>query len=656
MLAGLSTRPKIIFVLRHPSRRVLSTYRYFRDNRSLIDRELTFTDFVRAVQDGGKIFGDNEFLRDTISQGQYADYLVNWRRGCGEDRIVLLLLERLSSDPAGVMRGLARRLSIDPDFYDRYEFSARNESYRIRNSSVQGVNQRLRALIPAGHLRDRLRRVYLWLNTRRRDPELSERDRTTLAELDRYYAPHNETLCRGFDLDLSPWESYRAPESGGRVGTTLVGLLAHTAGSSASRVTPWRLAYSISLRPASHEEARGPWLVSALVCLLASIVLLGLSDDAWHWFIIPVSIAGIIITRDAVEWLSGRIDLFNPIGLLGVYGSFTFFMFAPFLHVYWGFWWDHRFVPQDWRPWLGLMALMNIAGLLLYRLFRRFAAGASTQRLLGQGWKLNPRRFTVILTVGLIMSGLLQVMVYLDFGGLSGFIEAHEERIGRGWWVNPFLGKGWLFTFAESFSPLAALGFVVFARSRERWKRPAVLVAFLLLMVILELVFGGLRGNRSGTVFGLFWTIGLIHMNLRRLTRTQLGVGVLCMFVFMNVYYFYKHAGREGIQALGDPSSRERLLSRKQIEDERKFIVLHDFGRADIQALALHHVSDDNSDYRYAFGRTYLGGLASVVPRGHLAGARPATVREERDSAPLRCAITVWEPELRSRLGFRSGR
>src|SRR5438128_1961906 len=89
-----------------------------------------------------------------------------------------------------------------------------------------------------------------------------------------------------------------------------------------------------------------------------------------HWFLLPVLACGVLIGEDAVEWLRGRMDLFDPVGILGVLGYYFFFL-SPLLVV----WWNHRLMylpdqPDDYRPWLGGVAALNFLGLLVYRWFR----------------------------------------------------------------------------------------------------------------------------------------------------------------------------------------------------------------------------------------------------------------------------------------------
>ena len=64
--------------------------------------------------------------------------------------------------------------------------------------------------------------------------------------------------------------------------------------------------------------------------------------------------SGVIITLDMVDWFRGRFNVFDPVGLLGVFG-FHFFFMAPLLHVVWDWWMTDRTIRiADLRPLAGM--------------------------------------------------------------------------------------------------------------------------------------------------------------------------------------------------------------------------------------------------------------------------------------------------------------
>ena len=59
------------------------------------------------------------------------------------------------------------------------------------------------------------------------------------------------------------------------------------------------------------------------------------------------------------------------------------------------------------------------------------------------------------------------------------------------------------------------------------------------------MVFGGLRGSRSQTVWSLFWATGIIHLWIRPLSKRFIAAGVCFLVAFMYLYGFYKGLGHD---------------------------------------------------------------------------------------------------------------
>ena len=62
------------------------------------------------------------------------------------------------------------------------------------------------------------------------------------------------------------------------------------------------------------------------VCLVVLVFCLARCSSCFHWFIIPVLLCGVVISHDMVDWLRGRFDVFDPVGILGIAGFYFFFL------------------------------------------------------------------------------------------------------------------------------------------------------------------------------------------------------------------------------------------------------------------------------------------------------------------------------------------
>ncbi len=352
--------------------------------------------------------------------------------------------------------------------------------------------------------------------------------------------------------------------------------------------------------------------LSLYVSVLTLTIFLALSDQFWHWFIAPVLMSGILIGIDAVDWVRGKVDLFDPIGLSGAFGWFFFFL-APLLTIATGYWLMYVDPPAERRDWIGWMALLNLLGLVIYRGVRLIYA--QRERAITTFWEIDRRRFYVLGAVALVVTALLQSYVYLSLGGIQGFIEAATDQ--RAIRLN-LQGYGQIFMISESFPIIALMMFILYARAQKSpvYRSWLVLGVVLLIYFALKIFFGGLRGSRNNTIWGLFWAVGLIHFWIRPITRKFVLIGLVFLVIFMYVYGFYKNAGLDVMRLVDDPSARVEL--ERDTRRDMATLLLADFGRSDVQAFLLYRLLRPDSDYEYAFGRTYAAAFAVLIPRSLL--------------------------------------
>ena len=389
-----------------------------------------------------------------------------------------------------------------------------------------------------------------------------------------------------------------------------------SAGSAQARTTgaPRRTASSLFLGLA------GCALITALPVLLL--------PRFQHWFVIPVALCGALVSADAIDWLRGRFDVFDPAGVLGLFGVYFFFA-APLLHVYWERWISTAYwlalvpPPPDWRPWLGWMAWLNVIGLLVYRYVREryVRAGPLPRAAQRTVWRLAPGRFGPVLLLAVGLTALAQVLVYLAFGGFGGFISAFEREAREA-----FAGLGWVFLFSESTPVLLLFGFAAAAAQRARKVPWLTVVLVLVAFFALRLIFGGLRGSRSNTIWVLFWGVGVIHLWVRPIPKRLIVAGIAFLLAFMYLYGFYKSVGRDALRALEGEEMRSVLVE----ETGRSFeaMLLGDLGRSDVQAFILYRERERDVGMVHAHGRSYAGALALLVPRA-LWPTRPPTKQKE---------------------------
>jgi hypothetical protein len=194
-------------------------------------------------------------------------------------------------------------------------------------------------------------------------------------------------------------------------------------------------------------------------------------------------------------------------------------------------------------------------------------------------------------------------------------VESHNDT---------FAGFGWLFTISDSFPILAFIAFALYANKRKlSW--PSIIFA-LIGFTVLKLIFGGLRGSRSLTVWGLFWATGIVHVWLRPLPKKLIIASLPLLFGFMYIYGFYKVAGREALRAFDGED--ERAMLEQKTGRSTEALLLGDLARTDIQCYILYVFDQRVERFELAHGRTYLGAAALAIP-GSLWPDRPPTKIKE---------------------------
>lgn len=368
--------------------------------------------------------------------------------------------------------------------------------------------------------------------------------------------------------------------------------------------------------------------ISFLLCTSTVCGFLVACERIAHWFIIPVLLCGVLIGIDAVDWFRGRLDLLDPAGIIGLLGVHFFFL-APLLHVTWDSWMRYVNPPPDWRDWLGGMAVVNTAGLVLYQCARRRAAVWGQHTMKEAFWQLNRNRLLWAAGCALMLSGALQIWIYAQQGGIIGYIEQFSRSIGNAE-LPLFKDMGWIFMVSESFPILGMVCFAVSVGRLRTARTWLVITLVLLAFFVLQMVFGGLRGSRGNTVWALFWAFGIIHFWIRPLNRTLVFLGICFLIAFMYLYGFYKGLGKDTwtIFEAGTIPAEASIKTGRTLDG----MLLGDLGRSDVQAFLLYRLSMPDRDYQYAWGRTYLASATLLIPRALWPDRPPGKVKQGTDA------------------------
>lgn len=343
------------------------------------------------------------------------------------------------------------------------------------------------------------------------------------------------------------------------------------------------------------------WLLAGWLVPTTSAVLALADPRLRHWFLIPVTVCGVLIGIDAFEWLRRRHDMFDPQAILGLLG-FHFYYLAPILHVRLDYWARYVLPPAaEWRDALGAMAVLNVVGLCLYRMIVSFSdrEARPVSRL-----ALDETRFYRLGVVGVLAGVLAFLIVMVTLGGPDGFLDAMTRNRAA------LAGRGWLLLLGEAFPML--LFCLVAVRWRAVLRRRRGLVVLLLVgLVVVQFGVGGLRGSRSSVLWPLVLGLIVVHYLIFSISRKAFLAAAAVVVVFVYGYGLYKGAGVEVVDVARGTRSVEEVSA--QTGRDLPTVLLGDLARADVHALVLDR--ERTSDRELSYGSTYLAAPLSLVPR-----------------------------------------
>ncbi|MCL4294664.1 MAG: hypothetical protein KJ077_03010 [Anaerolineae bacterium] len=353
-------------------------------------------------------------------------------------------------------------------------------------------------------------------------------------------------------------------------------------------------------------------LITGYISAWIVIVFLALNETMWHWFVIPTFICGVLVGADAITWLRGEFDLFDPKGVIGASGWYFFFL-APLLFVHWDIGIRYVINPPDWRPWVGYWSILNIAALLLYLQSQKVGFRFPI-KLKPTIWTIEFAHATpwILAFIGLALVNL--VYYFYQVGGIAGLVSTTMVR--RQAEMRSTTGLG-VFEIIGSSLPLICLILITLQRYRHGTSRSRlIIISFLVLILsISQLLIGGLKGSRSTTIWLLVWMVGIIHYFWRPFTRWNVFVGLLILISFMYLYGFYKGntqiGGMEAINMLADgvPLSELEMVTGRQF----RAMLIGDLARVDTQSYQLFRFISEG-DYDLRWGKTYYMSVLSFIP------------------------------------------
>lgn len=195
LIPKLPEVPKVIFVLRNPSDRLYSHWRFNRYRMK--NTELSFEEYldIRNLPSNWQNY---------LNHTNYVDYLKPWVNALGHKNILVYQFEKMVQNHRDFMKELSDDLQIDSSFYQDYGFFHRNQTVAIGNKWLHGMGLRLEPLVPQW-VQEKVIPLYLRVNSRRA-PKISLEDIALKRGISEDYRGKNLELAKLFpSIDLSLW-------------------------------------------------------------------------------------------------------------------------------------------------------------------------------------------------------------------------------------------------------------------------------------------------------------------------------------------------------------------------------------------------------------------------------------------------------------------
>ncbi len=361
---------------------------------------------------------------------------------------------------------------------------------------------------------------------------------------------------------------------------------------------PAQTAHDVRSSDPSAGGRTASWAIGTIFTIFTIITAVALLPDLRHWYTVPVTICGILISADVVDWARRRLDIFDPQAILGLLGAHFFFI-APLLHVTLDYWPKYVAPSTDWKNALGQMAILNVFGLLLYRLVVSRSDRPAEKPLV----RTDLVRLRSLGRLVIVVSLLAYALFITSFGGPAAFIAAISST------DRDLAGYGPLQLAAGTF-PLIAFALLLVGRRDFLRRHPSVMFLALAAFTTMSLLTVGLGGSRSATIWPFLSGMAMCHLIVTRIKRRVLVISLVAAGVFMYVYGFYKNVGADALKILTGETTTAYLT--RETGRDLPGLLLGDLGRSDIQALTLER--HDIRGIEPGYGLTYLGDATFLLP------------------------------------------
>lgn len=363
---------------------------------------------------------------------------------------------------------------------------------------------------------------------------------------------------------------------------------------------------------------------SFLLITVVDISLIILKPNVMlHWFLIPITISGLLLLPDCIKYFCGKYDVFDPKAIISLAGM-HFFYIAPIIFLFNEMQMLYVVNPPDWRNWVGIFGVLNSVGILIFKFINnnKYLVPLKNKQFHVK-WELEKGRFLILSSIFLVIGLIAELYIFRKIGGIKGFMVEKVERTGK------LDGAGWILMFGESL-PILFMFLItyLFVNKNKEYKRNKIVILIVtIIFFFLQFFIAGFRGSRSVTIFALFWALGIIHFYWRPIRVKAILIASIPILFFMIGYGYYKNVGYEIVDYFKGDITFEEIQRKSQNRGTLNTLV-SDLARVDTQSYTIYRLLEYPNEYSLAFGRTYIGDLSILIPKTIWPSRPPTKIKE----------------------------
>ncbi|XZE55474.1 sulfotransferase domain-containing protein [Planctomycetaceae bacterium SH139] len=212
-VGSLGAEARAVVMLRRPSRRILSSFRYTKQNLARIPRGFTFAEYVDCLlrRDSATIKqaighpASSAILANELVLSDYLQHLERWYDQVGRDQLKVIISEEYFANPKRHIRGLLDWLGVErqPEM-DAGLPELKNPTRRVGLPAVQRIARAVNKHAPAGRISESIKAFYFRFQDYCATPD-EEDYSASLARLDDYFASQVQTLECYLEKSLECW-------------------------------------------------------------------------------------------------------------------------------------------------------------------------------------------------------------------------------------------------------------------------------------------------------------------------------------------------------------------------------------------------------------------------------------------------------------------